>query len=96
MLIVDIGASRGDFTNHISNLKVSGRRISCFAIEPQREIANQIIRRPNVEVFNGVVGSTTGAVSFFEYENDELSSTLRPSAVLNPELWQTHVSGMKV
>ena len=91
MIIMDVGASFGEFAKFISNLD-PGHRV--IAIEPNPASASCIKKYQKIEVheiaLDNVVGS--GLITLRVSQNPELSSIMRVNPSLDSEIYANHIA----
>jgi FkbM family methyltransferase len=70
MLVLDVGANEGDFTEM---LLASSEKLNVRSFEPHprtySRLQQRFADRPRVQILNCAVGETTGEVSLFDYDS---------------------------
>lgn len=83
-LIVDVGASRGDWTSMILDKGRIGQKF--ILIEPALSAYHHLNEKfqhfRNIELVNMGMGAFTGTMDFYEYSNAHEGSTFVPSLIL--------------
>jgi FkbM family methyltransferase len=102
--VIDVGASYGLFSSFIADLsKKNGNNnsIEVFAIEPIPSVASQIHTRTNLHVINKAIMPLhlippSGYLPLKVMKNSELSSFLEINPSINKNLWENHLSQLRL
>lgn len=91
MIIMDVGASFGEFAKFISDLDPDHRVI---AIEPNPESAAKIKKFQNIEVHEIALDNVAGRgfINLKVSQNPELSSIMRVNPSLNSTIYANHIA----